>query len=198
MKYLSLDLEMTGFEPGWHEIIQIGAVMLDENFEEIAEFETNVYPENEESFSSRSEQVHNLSMAELDDAPMLYEALEDFEKWVKKVNGYQGHRQMKEVAICGQSVINDINFLRFGYRKEKMNWPFSYQSVDLHNISFYFFKLLEENGKPVPKYRNLDAIGKFFGFEREGDHHNALEDARLTAWCLREIFDYIPKFQIQD
>ena len=69
MPYLVLDLEMTGPEPDYNEIIQIGAVLFDDNWVEKGQYLTNVYPENKEGFSSSSEKIHNLSLADLEDAP---------------------------------------------------------------------------------------------------------------------------------
>ena len=60
MPYLVVDLEMSGPEPGYHEIIQIGAVLLNDNWVELGTFLTNVYPENEEAFTASAEKVHGL------------------------------------------------------------------------------------------------------------------------------------------
>ena len=79
-KYLVLDLEMTGDDPGWHEIIQIGAVMFDDNWNKLGTFLSNVYPENEESFSIPSAAVHGLTLEILEDAPMIYDVIEEFDE----------------------------------------------------------------------------------------------------------------------
>lgn len=79
MPYLSLDLEMSGPDPHWNEVIQIGAVLYDDNWQELGTFLSNVYPENEEAFSSHSEAIHGLTLDELNDAPMMHEVLPDFE-----------------------------------------------------------------------------------------------------------------------
>ncbi len=196
VKYLSVDLEMTGNEPGWHEIIQIGAVLLDENFDELAHYESNVYPENEESFSIPAERIHDLSIAELDEAPMLHEVMDEFEDWIITESRLSDRHQLKKIIICGQSVINDINFLRFAYRQEKLSWPFAYQLIDLHNVTYFLFEILKANNQQIPRYRNLNAIADFFGLEREGEHHNALEDAQITAKCLQHVFAYKNKLKL--
>ena len=192
MYYLSLDLEMTGLEPGWHEIIQVGAALYDENWKQISTFISNVYPENEESFSIPAQRVHDLTIEELDEAPMQNEVLEEFEAWIMsslyiKADDPDKWRKMRDIMLCGQSVINDINFLKFAYRKEKMKWPYSYRLLDLYNIALFLFPVLERSGKAVPHKYSLDAISQYFGFEREGASHNALEDAIITADCLREV-----------
>ena len=53
MPYLVVDLEMSGPEPGYHEIIQIGAVLLNDNWVELGTYLSNVYPENEEALTGK-------------------------------------------------------------------------------------------------------------------------------------------------
>jgi len=93
-------------------------------------------------------------------------------------------------------VINDINFLSYAYKKEKLKWPFSFQLIDLHTISYYGFMILKNNGKPVPKSLSLENVSRYFGFTRESDTHNALEDSKLTAQCLKAFFDLTGKMVI--
>ncbi|WP_234735252.1 3'-5' exonuclease [Tellurirhabdus bombi] len=195
MPFLVLDIEMTGPEPDWNEIIQIGAVLFDDDWTEKGQYLTNVYPENEEAFSSSSEKIHNLSLQDLEDAPMIYDVLPELEDWIlTQLNIRLPAGQLdktpylRHVVICGQSVINDINFLREAYRLEKMKWPYSRTLVDLHTLGYFMFRILQKNSKTAPKGLSLKAIAGYFGFEREGDYHNALEDAVLTAKCLKEVF----------
>lgn len=196
MPFLVLDLEMTGPEPGWHEIIQIGACLYTDDWQHIGDYESLAYPENKESFSTSAEKVHGLSLDDLDDAPMIYDVIEEFEKWMiekitgRKVIDYDRQRKeiLRKVLICGQSVINDINFLRFAYRDEKIEWPYANKLLDLHTLAYFFFQIMEKNGQRTPDRLSLKAIASYFGFSRETTEHNALEDALLTAACLKEIF----------
>jgi DNA polymerase III subunit epsilon len=195
MPFLVLDLEMSGPEPGYNEIIQVGAVLYDDDWTERGTYLSNVYPENEEAFTASSEKVHNLSLADLEDAPMIYDVLPEMEEWiidklgiVKRGPATDNVPFLRDVVICGQSVIHDINFLRQAYIDEKLKWPYSRTLVDLHTLSYFVFRVLKKNGRPTPNRLSLTAIAAHFGFEREGDFHNALEDAQLTANCLKEIF----------
>jgi len=202
MNYLVFDLEMTGTEPGWHEIVQIGAAIYDENWEKKSSFLTNVYPENEESFSLPALEVHGLTLDILEEAPMLHEAIEAFENWAvttvlghKKWQEHQKPGALKRLVVCGQSVHYDINFLRFAYMDLKQPYPFSFKTIDLYQQAYFLFRLLRENGQPTSKGLSLGALSEYFGLQREGDMHNALEDAELTAACLKEVFNYLPKFK---
>lgn len=194
MSFLVLDIEMTGPEPGWNEIIQIGAEFFNDQWQSLGTYLQNVYPENEEAFTAKSEEVHGLSIDDLEDAPMIFDVIPEFENWVKKLNS--GKPNLSNVIICGQSVVYDINFLRFAYRKEKVNWPFSNKQIDLHTVSYLFFKILEKNGQSVPRSLSLGSVSGYFGFEREDETHNALEDAQLTARCFKEFFKLIDKVKL--
>lgn len=197
MPYLVLDLEMTGPEADYNEIIQIGAEIYDDEWKFRGEFLSNVYPENEDAFSGHSEQIHGISIDDLEEAPMIYEVLEEFEKWLRKSLFLREQDSLKSVVICGQSIINDINFLSYAYKKEKMPWPFSFRMLELHSISQYAFMILENNGKKVPRSLSLANVAAYFGFEREGDTHNALEDARLTAKCFIALNDLAKDFVLR-
>ncbi len=195
MPFLVLDLEMSGPEPGYNEIIQLGAVLFDDNWVEKGQYLTNVYPENAEAFTASAEKVHNLSLTDLDDAPMIYDVLPALEIWICELlnlrvppNQTDRTTYLRDVVICGQSVMHDINFLKEAYLSEKLKWPYSRTLVDLHTLSYFVFRVLRKNGKPTPKGLSLSAIGAHFGFEREDTFHNALEDATLTARCLKAIF----------
>ncbi len=193
MAFLVLDIEMTGPEPGWNEIIQLGAELFDDRWNSLGTYLQNVYPENEEAFTASAEEVHGLSMDDLEEAPMIYDVIPEFEKWIKSKNG---GAPLSKMIICGQSVIYDINFLRFAYRNEKMNWPYNNKMVDLHTISYLYFMMLEKNGHPVPRSLSLGMVASFFGFEREEATHNALEDAQLTARCLKAIFEKLGEVKL--
>lgn len=199
-----LDLEMTGPEPGWNEIIQIGAIFTDGQFNELGAFSTLVFPENKESFSMLSGEIHGISQYDLQDAPQLHEAIELFEEWIlemlrSKTTAINPSRNdLRKCVICGQSIMYDINFLRYAYKQIKSDYPFSNTTLDLHNLSYFLFKILEKNRVPVPKSRSLNAVAEYFGFERESDEHDALEDARLTALCMKEVMSYASKLQLAE
>lgn len=205
MKYLVFDLELTGDEPGWHEIIQIGACLFDEKWNKLGTFLSNVYPENEESFSLPSAEIHGLTLADLDSAPMMHEVIEDFENWIvntllgeRKWQAHQKPGALRNVLLCGQSVHYDVNFLRYAYREEHLEWPYSHKTIDLYQLSFYLFKILRRNGVDVPKSLSLTAVADYFGFERESDIHNALEDSILTGLCLHKVLDFADKFRLEE
>lgn len=205
MPYLVLDLEMSGPDPEYNEIIQLGAVLFDDDWIEKGRYLSNVYPENEEAFTASAEKVHNLSLSDLEDAPMIYDVLPELEEWIitklgirKLGSGPDNTPYLRNVVICGQSVMNDIQFLKEAYRLEKLKWPYSRVLLDLHTLSYFVFRLLKKKGKNTPRGLSLKDIAGFFDLEREDDFHNALEDAVLTAACLKRLFQLSDGFQLPD
>ena len=199
MKYLVIDVESTGLEPGYHEIIQLGACLFDENWNELGTFLTNVYPIHEDRFSIPAMGIHQLSLYDLKDAPMIYDVIPKFESWIlrtlKKPETARG--VLRELTLCGQSVTFDINFLHFAYREAKYEWPFSSRVLDLHILAFYYFTILKNNNMPTPKSLSLDGIAEYFGLKRKSEGHNALEDSLITAKCIAIIMNESKKFKIQ-
>ncbi len=195
--YLVFDLVMTGLEPDYNEIIQIGAESYDEEWNKKGEYLTNGYPENEDTFSGHSEAIHGISLDDLDEAPMMYDVLEEFQAWVRKRHFWPADEPLWKVICCGQSVINDINFLTYAFKKEKLKWPFSWQLIDLHTICYYGFMIPDNNRKQTPKSHSLENVAKYFGLSCELDTHNALEDAKLTAGCLKAFFELTDDLQLK-
>ncbi len=197
MAYLVIDLEMTGPDPEFHDFIQIGAVLANKYWQEIARYSTLVYPDNDEALSVYAENVHGITIHDLYDAPTTYEVLEDLVDWVKQSLNARSAQAVRSIIIAGQSVYNDISFLRAKYFKHKIGWPFAYRLLDLTNYSYIVFKVLKNNGiKNVPSRYSLDAIAKFFGIERQTDKHDALEDALITLKCFENFQQIIDQMQL--
>ncbi len=188
---LVVDLEMSGSTPGVHDIIQIGAMLVDEHFEEIASFDTLILPENETDFDPGSKKIHGISQFELNEAPSLEETLEELEYWLMEEGGYTSRQAMRGLKIAGQGINNDISFLKASYNTVNLSWPFAYQYLDLQDMMYLYSQILKANDKPVPERLNLNMIASFFDLQRDHDKHNALEDARLTALCFEALMKQI-------
>jgi DNA polymerase III subunit epsilon len=200
MHYLVVDFEMSGDDPTWHEIIQVGAVLYSEDWRELGRYSSNVYPENEEAFSRPSEEIHGLSLEELKDAPMMNEILPEFEEWIVRKMGKQpdpldNSRFLKHIMLAGLGLVNDYAFFRAAYRYENRRWPFSYRMLDMQSITHSIFPVLRRAGVDAPTRQSLEAIAAFFGLEREGFDHNALEDAALTGRCFIKLMKLADKME---
>ena len=192
MEYLVIDLEMSGDDPSYHDVIEIGAVLYTNNWTELGRYQTYVYPENEEAFSKPSEEVHGITLEQLKDAPMLDDVLPGFEAWILglrnlKPDPFDNSRALRHTMIAGLGIVNDFAFLRAAYGIINRRWPFSYRMLDMQSLTHALFPVFKAAGEPVPERQSLTAIAGYFDLERETDEHNALEDAVLTGRCFIEL-----------
>jgi DNA polymerase III subunit epsilon len=192
MPYLIFDLEMSGTEVGYHDIIQI----VDDNWSQISTFESLVYPNNEETFNQKVEEIHGISIFDLEEAPSSYEVLENFENWVRKSLRRSTSDRLIDVIVCGQSVINDVNFLKQKYDELNVKWPFSFKLVDLLSMSVLVFRVLENNKKPIPMSYSLKNVALYFGISRDETQHNALEDSIITYQCFKKYFEMMDQVKL--
>ena len=196
MPYLIIDLEMSGTEYGFHDIIQIGAVLADDNLNTIAEFSSLVYPKNEDIFSEEAEEIHGISIFDLEEAELIHTVLDSFEDWIREKLHRKKTDKLKDLIVCGQSIMNDINFLMVEYKEQHLEWPFSYRILDLMSITDLMYRIFDSNKIERPKSYSLRNVAKYLKIEILEDKHDALEDAKITLRCLKTYFAQIDKFVI--
>ena len=196
MPYLIIDLEMSGTEYGFHDIIQIGAVLADDNLNTIAEFSSLVYPKNEDIFSEEAEEIHGISIFDLEEAELIHTVLDSFEDWIREKLHRKKTDKLKDLIVSGQSIMNDINFLMVEYKEQHLEWPFSYRILDLMSITDLMYRIFDSNKIERPKSYSLRNVAKYLKIEILEDKHDALEDAKITLQCLKTYFAQIDKFVI--
>jgi|APHig6443718053_1056840.scaffolds.fasta_scaffold07029_3 DNA polymerase-3 subunit epsilon len=196
MYYLVVDLEMTGPKPGYHDIIEIGAVLLNDDWGKMSTFGSLIYPQDVDTFTSSAEAIHGISLDDLEDAPLLGEVLDDFEMWIRKSLRRDEFSNLSDVMVCGQGILHDLNFLQYAYEEENKQWPFSKKVLDLISITYFGFKILSNNGVTVPKTHGLSAVAGYFGLARSENEHDAVEDAILTAACFQKFNELFSKFKL--
>lgn len=200
MEYLVIDLEMSGDDPSFHDIVEIGAVLYTEDWQEMGQYQTYVYPENEDAFSKPSEAVHGISLEELKDAPVLDDVLPAFEAWMlelrhQKPDPFDNARLLRHTMIAGLGIVNDFAFLRAAYGITNRRWPFSYRMFDMQSLTHALFPIFRQAGLSAPTRQSLAAISGYFGLEREGEDHSALEDAVLTGECFKKLMALVAKLE---
>lgn len=97
-----------------------------------------------------------------------------------------------DATLLGQNPSFDASFIRAACRRNGLDCPLGYRSIDLHAVAATLMAAF--GGYPVAPIKghpgmartdvNLDTILGWAGMEKRTGAHNALEDARLTydAW----------------
>jgi DNA polymerase-3 subunit epsilon len=203
MEYLVIDLEMSGDDPSYHDVIEIGAVLYSDNWTELGRYQSYVYPENEEAFSKPSEEVHGISLEQLKDAPMLDDVLPAFEAWVLKLRNvepdpFDNSQKLRHTMIAGLGIVNDFAFLRAAYGIINRRWPFSYRMLDMQSLTHVLFPIFNNAGMKMPSRQSLAAIAAHFGLERESEDHSAVEDAAITGECFKELAKLVERLEVRE
>ena len=93
MKYVTIDLEMNPLAKEYkaeraiccREVIEIGAILLDENYQEIDSFKTFVKPQFNDVIKPHIQKLTNISNDMVENAPFFEEALQMFCSWCKSI-----------------------------------------------------------------------------------------------------------------
>lgn len=190
MKYiLAVDLETTGLDPTYHEITEVGMILLDEDLFQVSRFHDFVnvlHPERgiekkEDGSTFNVWEYTGIDPEELRDHSPIKEVLRDITHWVKEnTNG----EKLETIPLMGQNVSFDISFLKEAYRKSRIRYPFDYHSITLESIFFgYYFN----KEKKFPERIGLNYILRYLEMEQEGREHSAMSDVKNTVKAFRTM-----------
>lgn len=151
------------------EIIEFGAVMLDENYNTISEFKEYVRPEFNDVVEKKIEKLTGISMDMLQTADSLERVLDRFVAW------------------CGDSYViyawsnNDLHQL-----KSEMIM----KDIDIDEYAELFddwkdYQIIFQKEFYMENVMSLQKAVDFCGLEFEGRAHDRLIDARNTAFLYR-------------
>jgi oligoribonuclease (3'-5' exoribonuclease) len=168
------DVETTGANPRVHQIVSIGAVLLDRaTLDQVKSMSTLVQLAPEAQADPEAMQIHRLTPSQLKAAPTPGEVVTLF------LDSFG-----IDFYFCGWNVCFDTQFLRALFeqagRLQSFN-TFRYHRFDLWSL----LELAWLRGViPLPP-ESLSSVCRMFGIERQ-KVHDALEDALLSAQLLRK------------
>ncbi len=175
---LLIDLETTGLDAQKHEIIQIGAVLLDrKTLKEKEVFSSYSKPAKWKKRDPESMKINGITWENLKGAPSLKEVLGRF----------SGLCRPENVVLSYYGGPLDMDFLREAYKKAGLKWQFDYHYFNLWAV-FYAFLASKNKLRNSKKFTgfSLDDFMKEFKI-KSNSRHDALEDCRIEAEVLRRI-----------
>jgi DNA polymerase III epsilon subunit-like protein len=169
VQFFVVDLEFSGFIPGYHEILEIGAVALDGTYARRDEWQARVAAAHPERASDwvKEHQKHLLA-----GGVPLAEAIPAFVRWV------EGWRGAETAYYVGWSCGADLAHLETAYRALGLESPFHYRHVELNGL------VVGRLGLPWD-YEHSAAM-RLLGVEPAGSHV-ALADAREAAAVFQAV-----------
>lgn len=185
MKHVVIDLEMDTIRNNpdarrvcKQETIEIGAVMLDENLQEIASFRTYVKPECIDRISSKVKKLTGISLDMLIGAPNFSSAMKMFSNWC---------------LGCGDSVKvyawSDNDYKQISAEMEFKNYEMTDAEASLYGEEWTDFQAIFDKEIGFERQVSLKMALDMAGISFVGREHTALDDARNTAGLLQVFED---------
>lgn len=174
--WLVIDLEATTDDGGWPtedmEIIEIGAVIVDEQGCELSSFQSFVRPTRRPQLTAFCRELTHIQQADVDHAPALAQLQAQFDDWL--------HPHLPRLR----------GWLSWGdYDRQQFEVEWRQQRLDscLARLPhFNLKKLFHRQFKSLagPKRVGLNRALELSGLEFRGTQHRALDDARNIARLL--------------
>lgn len=181
MYYVIMDLEWNNIflkrlRGHLNEIIEVGAVMLDENMEQCGEFSCLIRSQTGRKLSNRVVELTHLSDDELaHDGISFGKAMDRFSKWL-------GDRETTFMTWGGCDIQTLVENFSFFLKQNTI--PFVTRYVDLQS---YFQSIVAHD---TTNQVGLAAAAQKLGLEPTlYNSHRALDDSLLAADCLKLAFD---------
>ena len=174
-KLIVLDLECTGSDWRYYDIIQMGAVKVDESLNTLSTFCEMVSPMGD-IYQEAAQKVHKIDFNYAKENGLsLEDCISKFEAWCGDPHVYY---------LCSWGVMFDISYLQEAYRKVNRKYPFSYRTYDAASVVRFFVASMGL----LHKRCGEGACAKVLGISTEHEKkHNALYDSELTVRLLQEV-----------
>ena len=179
-QYIIYDLEATCWENEKNsnrinEVIEIGAVKLDEGLNQTGTFQTFVKPTKNPALSDFCTGLTGIKQRDVDAAPYFTEAVYNFECWV-----YGGGA---DSILVSWGLYDKIQLLSESYIKHYYGKIVHILKNRHRNLKKYFAKI-----RGV-KRCGLEEALKILGIPFGGTHHRAIDDAINTSEIFKTVFD---------
>lgn len=191
-----MDVETTGTEFWWHEIIQIAIVALDSNFEprkDVLPFYIHMKPECPERANTKAMKVNKLDLAEITQKGFDQEKAKDlFREWVEKLNlpYAKGGNYRKRIIPLGQNFTFDRPFIQKWLGVDMYNEFIDYRNPDTMTTAGYLNDRAAMRGDPVPFPKiNLTYLANLLNIQHDRAH-DALQDCVVTAKVYKALLTY--------
>jgi len=177
---LAVDGETTGLYSEEHELIELGAVLFDKNFDEIVHFQSYIKPEKYWTIADEAMAVNKLDIGFLNKQPRAHIVRSMFLDWLST------YTQETQVYLLGHFLRFDIRFLERFLGVTSMEKHFNRNDRDTK----IFVNILRDKDKINVESNSLSCLLKYFGLSDEGVH-SALFDARSTLTIYKKLLTLI-------
>lgn len=173
--YIIIDLEATCWNTSIkkdNEIIEIGAVLIDKDYNKIGEYQTFIKPVKNPVLSEFCKELTSISQKDVDSAQEFPLGFEKFTNWLAE----KSKRRIEDIVFCSWGYY-DKKQLKKDCAFHDIKYPFSTH----RSLKHEFAKKLKH--KPVGMKKAL----RICKIKLEGTHHRALSDTQnITKIFIKE------------
>lgn len=182
----ALDVETTGRQPWYNEVIQVAVVPLDCHIKPVGKpFYTNICPFHLDRMTKDAIDAHGIQPSELLSAPNPDTAAESLWEWYQDLHLPPGKRL---IPLCHNSQF-DIPFMQAWLGMDLFNDIFGYPGRDTQYLISALMDKASFKGQPLPFNRTrLAHVCEVLGIDLV-DAHDALADAVATASVYRHLLN---------
>src|SRR3990167_11147387 len=186
--YLFYDIETTGLNKCFDQVLQFAAIRTDHELNELSRIEISARLNNDVIPSPGAVITHRIGVNEFSKGMMELEAIQKIHALLNAPN---------TISVGYNSLGFDDEFLRFSFYKNLLP-PYTHQyangcgRMDIYPITllYYLFKpdhinWPNQNGAVNFKLENINAENNFF----KGQAHNAMVDVEVTLALARKLFE---------
>lgn len=180
MKHIVIDLEMNGTSNEFREkckmeIIQIGAVLMDDNYQIIGHFSTYVKPQFNTYIEDFYKQLTGISDSMVENAPVFFQAMDSFLSWLYSLED--------DFEILSWS---ECDWMQIALEAEAKEYEFD-EFGDYVFDNWFDFQLEFSHKLWMDHRCSLKDALEYAQIQSEGIWHNALDDAMNTAYLVALI-----------
>ena len=186
----AMDVETTGREAGFNDVVQIALLPLDETtldpHPKFPPFYQNICPTNPDRVEAEAMKVNGLDIEELMQCPSADQVADMMIDWKDGLGLFKGKRL---IPLCQNSPF-DIAFVKAWLGNDLYDTIFSRRGRDTMYLASGINDAFAWKGQELPFHQvGLKSLCKKFGIDIDG-HHDALADCIATAKLYRELLRY--------
>ncbi|MHA1952495.1 MAG: 3'-5' exonuclease [Candidatus Heimdallarchaeaceae archaeon] len=182
MPYFAFDVETTGLDPEKHEILQLGAILLDDDLKRIDSGQMKLMPKHWERADKEALIINKVDPSTWE--PTHKSTKEALNKLHSFVNKY--FPPSEKLIPLGHNVSFDLDFLRSLYKEEEKMWIYHYHKIDTINWAMLWGKVTKT---PIKSYKLCD-ICELFNIKLD-NAHDAMSDVKATVeiarFCINDL-----------
>ncbi|XP_033105180.1 3'-5' exoribonuclease 1-like [Anneissia japonica] len=196
--YLVCDLEATCIYPRQHdwqpEIIEIGAIILNSNLNQVSEFQEYVQPVVNATLTQYCLELTKISQRDVDGADTFPDVYGRMVKWMRE-NGLNLQPGRQNFTLITDGIFDCNQYIRNQCKLSKLEFP--NWARNFSNIKKHFTYVLPRMRKPDGRSNSITEMMEKLRLPMDGQLHRALDDAKLVVKIMKDLRRVRPSFEFK-